>query len=138
MEGLFFQGAKSSDVLRDADSMLAAGGGYTGDNISTKENLSMTVLHIPAARRGLGQGCAPSCRVQAFLLARLNSVNCGADGDLRAAMLVLALHVLNAAGSFAQRQLARWARGVLRRAWQGACFAGHQRHADSMVAAGGR
>jgi hypothetical protein len=135
MRGLFFQGAKCSDVLRDADSMLAAGGGYTGDNISIKENLSMTVLHIPAARRGLGQGFAP---FQAFLRARLNSFNCDADGDLRAAMLVLALHVLNAAGSFAQRQLARWARGVLHRAWQGACFADHQRHADSMVAAGGR
>jgi hypothetical protein len=107
--------------------MLAAGGGYTGDNTSTEENLSMTILHMQAARRDLGQGFAPFCRIQAFLMARLNPFNCGADGDLRAAMLVLALHVLNAAGSFAQRQLARWARGVLRRAWQGACFAGHER-----------
>lgn len=87
----------------------------------------MAILHIPAARHGLAQGFAPFCRVQAFLLSRLSSFNCGADGDLRATMLVLALHALNAAGSFAQRQLARLARGVLRRAWQGACFAGHQR-----------
>jgi hypothetical protein len=118
--------------------MLAAGGGYTGDNISIEENLSMTVLQLPAVRRGLEHGFAPFCRVQAFLLVRLNSFNCGADGDVRWTMLALALHAFRAASSFAQRQLTRWARGVLHRAWQGACFAGHQRHADSMVAAGGR
>jgi hypothetical protein len=33
MRDLVFQDAKSSEVLLDADSMLAAGGGYTGDNI---------------------------------------------------------------------------------------------------------
>ncbi|MBU6456919.1 MAG: hypothetical protein KGQ48_05195 [Bradyrhizobium sp.] len=112
--------------------MLAAGGGYTGDNTSTAENLSMTVLQLPATSQNV-----ELCRVRTFLLSHLASFNCGA-GDLRWTILVLALHVFNAAGSFAQRQLARWARGVLRRAWQGARFASHQRHADSMVATGGR
>lgn len=113
--------------------MLAAGGGYTGDNISTEGNLPMTVLHIPAGCQGFG----PLCRVQTFVLARLTSFNCGA-GDLRWTILALALHALKVALAFAERQLARWARGVLRRAWQGARFAGELRHADSMVAAGGR
>jgi len=93
----------------------------------------MTVLHIPAGCQGFG----PLCRVQTFVLARLTSFNCDA-GDLRWTILALALHALEAALAFAERQLARWARGVLRRAWQGARFAGELRHADSMVAAGGR
>ena len=112
--------------------MLAAGGGYTGDNISIEGNLSMTALHFPAARQGL----APLCRAQTFVLARLTAFNCGA-GDLRWTVLALALHALKAASEFAQRQLARWARGVLRRAWQGACFAAELHPADSTVAAGG-
>jgi hypothetical protein len=113
--------------------MLAAGGGYTGDNISTEGNLPMTVFQLPAGR----QGFAPLCRAQTFVLAHLSSFNCGA-GDLRRTVLALVLHALEAASAFAQRQLARWARGVLRRAWQGARFADELRHADSMVAAGGR
>jgi hypothetical protein len=113
--------------------MLAAGGGYTGDNISTEGNWPMTVLHIPAGRQGFN----PLRRAQTFVLVRLTSFNCDA-GDLRWTILTLALHVFDAASAFAQRQLARWARGVLRRAWQGARFAGELRHADSMVAAGGR
>jgi len=113
--------------------MLAAGGGYTGDNVSTEGNLPMTVLHIPAGRQGFG----PLCRAHTFVLAWLTSFNCDA-GDLRWIILTLALHALDAASAFARRQLARWARSVLRRAWQGARFAGEQRHADSMVAAGGR
>jgi hypothetical protein len=133
MRGLFFQGAKFSNVLRDADSMLAAGGGYTGDNTSTEGNLSMVVLHIPAFR----QGFDPLGRARTFVLARLTSFNCDA-GDLRWTILTLALHALNAALAFGQRQLARWARGVLRRAWRGARFAAELHHADSMVAAGSR
>jgi hypothetical protein len=93
----------------------------------------MTALHIPAGRQGFG----PLCRAHTFVLAHLSSFNCGAS-DLRWIVLTLALHALDAASAFAQRQLTRWARGVLRRAWQGARFAGEPRHADSMVAAGGR
>jgi hypothetical protein len=112
--------------------MLAAGGGYTGDNISIEGNLSMTALHFPAARQGL----APLCRAQTFVLARLTSFNCGA-GDLRWTLIALFLRALDAAFAFGQRQLARWARGVLRRAWQGARFAAELHPADSTVAAGG-
>jgi hypothetical protein len=128
MRSLFFQ-----DAVRDADSMLAAAGGYIGDNISTEGNLPMTVLHVP----GGCQGFSPLCPAQTFVLARLTSFNCDA-GDLRWTVLALALYALGAASAFAQRQLARWAKGVLRRAWRGARFAGELRHADSMVAAGGR
>jgi hypothetical protein len=113
--------------------MLAAGGGYTGDNTSTEGNPSMIVLDIPAVRQGFG----PLYRVQSFVLARLTSFNCDA-ADLRWTVLALALRALNATAAFGQRQLARWAKGVMRRAWQGARFAGDPRHADSMVAAGGR
>jgi hypothetical protein len=138
MRSLFFQsvlfsGRLISDPLQDADSMLAAGGGYTGDKISTEENLSMTVLHIPAMRQGFG----PLWRARTFVLAHLTAFNCDA-GDPRWAILALFMQVLDAACAFGQRQLARWARGVLRRAWQGARFAAELRHADSMVAAGGR
>ncbi len=93
----------------------------------------MTVLHVPAGC----QGFSPLCRVQIFVLVRLTSFNCDA-GDLRWTILTLALRALEAASAFAQRQMARWARSVLRRAWQGARFAGEPHHADSMVAAGGR
>ena len=122
--------------------MLAAGGGYTGDNISTEGNLpmpvldmtalDMTALRIPVARQALQL----LCRAQPFLLARLAAFNCGA-GDLRWALLALVVQALDAASAFCRRQLARWARGVLRRAWQGARFAAELRHADSTVAAGG-
>jgi hypothetical protein len=113
--------------------MLAAGGGYTRDNISTERNLSMTVLDIPAIR----QSFDPLWRVQTFVLAHLTSFNCDA-GNLRWTVVALALRALNTVAAFGQRQLARWARSVLRRAWQGARFAAELRHADSMVAAGGR
>ena len=125
--------------------MLAAGGGYTGDNISTEGNLSMTVLDIPGVRQGSVQGSVqvsvqgfvPFRRIQTFVLAHLAAFNSNA-GDLRWTLLAVALRALNAAAAFGQRQLARWARGVLRRAWQGARFAAELGHADSMVAAGGR
>jgi hypothetical protein len=113
--------------------MLAAGGGYTGDKISTEENLSMTVLHTPAMRQGFG----PLWRARTFVLAHLTAFNCDA-GDLRWAILALFMQVFDAVCAFGRRQLARWARSVLRRAWQGARFAAELRHADSMVAAGGR
>jgi hypothetical protein len=54
MRGLVFQKSLFQSAVRDADSMLAAGGGYTGDNISTEGNLSMTVLDIPAIRQSFG------------------------------------------------------------------------------------
>ena len=113
--------------------MLAAGGGYTGDNISTEGNLSMTVLDIPAIRQSFG----PLWRVQTFVLAHLTSFNCD-PGNLRWTILTLALRAVDTASAFGQRQLTRWARRVLRRAWHGARFAAELRHADSMVAAGGR
>jgi hypothetical protein len=94
--------------------------------------LDMTALRIPVARQGFG----PLCRTQTFVLARLTAFNCG-TGDLRGTLLALFLHALDAAFAFGQRQLARWARGVLRRAWQGARFAAELRPADSTVAAGG-
>ena len=93
--------------------------------------LDMTALRIPVARQGFG----PLCRAQTFVLARLTAFNCGAS-DLRGTLLALALRVLAAALAFGQRQLTRWARGVLRRAWQGARFA-ELHPADSTVAAGG-
>jgi hypothetical protein len=113
--------------------MLAAGGGYTGDNISSEENLSMTALDIPARQRGFG----PLWRARTFVLAHLTAFNCD-TGDLRLTVLALLVQAVDAACGFGRRQLARWARGVLRRAWQGARFAAELHHADSMVAAGGR
>jgi hypothetical protein len=59
-------------------------------------------------------------RVHTFVLARLVSFN---PGDLRWAVTAMALRLLGAVLAFAERQLAHWARRVLRRAWQGARFA---------------
>jgi hypothetical protein len=133
MRGLLFQKSLFQSAARDADSMLAAGGGYTGDNISTEGNLSMTALHFPDARQGFGS----LRRARTFVLLHLAAFNCDA-ADLRTTVTALVLHALDTASAFARRQLGRWAKGVLRRAWQGARFAGEPRHADSMVAAGGR
>jgi hypothetical protein len=113
MRALFFQNA-----VRDADSMLAAGGGYTGDNISSEENLSMTARDIPTLRQGFG----PLWRARTFVLAHLTAFNCD-TGDLRMTVLAVLAQAFEAACAFGQRQLARWARNVLRRAWQGARFA---------------
>jgi hypothetical protein len=74
-------------------------------------------------------------QVHTFVLARLLSFN---SGDLRWAIAAMALRLLGAVLAFAERQLARWARRVLRRAWQGARFAAEMSDADTMVAAGGR
>lgn len=74
-------------------------------------------------------------QVHAFVLARLISFN---SGDLRWAMVAMALRLLGAFWAFAERQFTQWAQRVLRRAWQGARFAAEMSDADTMVAAGGR
>jgi hypothetical protein len=74
-------------------------------------------------------------RVQAFVLTRLIAFN---HGDLRWTLAAMALRVVGSAAAFGERQLSRWARRVLRRAWQGARFATARPHADTMVAAAGR
>ncbi len=88
----------------------------------------MAILHIFAVRESL----VPLWRAQTFVLARVSAFNCD-SADLRWAVVALASSVL----AFTHRQFSRWARGVLRRAWQGARFAAGRRAADSMVAAGG-
>jgi hypothetical protein len=93
----------------------------------------MTILQAFAARGGLG----PFWRAHIFVLAPLASFNCN-SGDLGWTLAAPTLRLLGLAGAFGQRQLNRWARGVLHRAWQGARFAGARPDADSMVAAGER
>jgi hypothetical protein len=95
--------------------------------------MSMMVAHLFAARESL----QPLWRAQAFVWARLAAFNCDAAG-FRWTIVALAVRSLGAASALAQRQLGRWARSVLRRAWQGARFAAELRAADTMVAAGGR
>jgi hypothetical protein len=91
----------------------------------------MMILQTFGARQGPGL----LCRVQAFVLTRLIAIN---HGDLRLLLAALALRLLGEAVAFGERQLSRWARHVLRRAWQGARFAAANQHADTMVAARGR
>lgn len=93
----------------------------------------MMVAHLFAARESF----QPLRRAQAFGWTRLAAFNCDAEG-LRCMIVAPAVRSLGAAGALAQRQLGRWARNVLRRAWQGARFAAELRPADTMVAAGGR
>jgi hypothetical protein len=91
----------------------------------------MMILQAFGARQSLD----PLWRAQAFVLTRLIAFN---HGDLRWALAALALRLLGSVVAFFERQLSRWARHVLRRAWQGAHFATVSKHADTMVAAGGR
>lgn len=93
----------------------------------------MMVAHFFAAREGL----QPLWRAQAFVGTRLAAFNGDAAG-LRWVIVALAVRSLGAVSTLVQRQLDRWARNVLRRAWQGARFAAELRPADTMVAAGGR
>jgi len=58
--------------------------------------------------------------------------------DLRWMLAALALRALAALEAFIQRQLVRLARNTMRRALEGARFAGSLSAADRMVAAGGR
>ena len=91
----------------------------------------MMILQAFGARQSLD----PLSRVQAFVLTRLIAIN---HGDLRVLLAALGLRLLGTAVAFGERQLSRWARHVLRRARQGARFAGAKQHADTMVAARGR
>ena len=59
-------------------------------------------------------------QVNTFVVVRLVSFN---SGDLRGTVAAMVLRVLGAVLAFAERQLAHWARRVLRRGWQGASFA---------------
>jgi hypothetical protein len=83
---------------------------------------------------GARQSLDPVWRAQAFVLTRLIPFN---HGDMRWALAAMALRLLGSVVAFGERQMSRWARRVLRRAWQGARFAAVSRHADTMVAAGG-
>jgi hypothetical protein len=89
----------------------------------------------PFWRAGVQIHAQIAALVHAFVWGRLIAFN---SGDPRWTIVAIALRLLCAALAFGERQLALWARSVLRRAWQGARFAAHSRTADSMVAAGGR
>jgi hypothetical protein len=93
----------------------------------------MTLLY----ELGLRESSGPLWRTRIFVVTRLASFN-GSSNDLRWIVLALVLRTLATACAFGQRQLSRWARRVLRRAWQGARFAADLTAADTMVAAGGR
>jgi hypothetical protein len=106
------------------------------DNTSNREGiLSMMILQAFGARESLGPFWRVHAQAVAFVWGRLTAFN---SGDLRWAIVAMALRLLGAIWAFAERQLGLWARLVLRRAWQGARFAAERRAADSMVAAGGR
>ena len=73
---------------------------------------------------------------QAWALERLISLNCG-SGDVRWAIMLLALRSVTAVAVFGQRQFLLLVRKVAGRVGREACFAGDITNADTMVAAGG-
>jgi|SRR6478735_4632261 len=86
-------------------------------------------------------GFAPLCRIQTqFRTWALEHVVSAASpsGDLRWVIAALAAGALAALDAVIRRQLVLLARHTMRRALQGARFAGSHRTADSMVAAGSR
>ena len=90
-------------------------------------------------------GFAPLCRLQDRFQTRIQSwalehvVSVASpSGNLRLTLAALGLRVLAALEAVFERQLVLLARHTMRRALQGARFAGSARTADSMVAAAGR
>jgi hypothetical protein len=73
---------------------------------------------------------------QAWALERLISLNC-ASGDVRWAIMLLALRSVTVVAVFGQRQFLLLVRKVAGRVGREACFAGDITNADTMVAAGG-
>jgi hypothetical protein len=89
--------------------------------------MSMMVAYFFTVRESL----------QAIVWTRLAAFNGDAAG-LPWMIVALAVRSFLVLSVLAQRQLDRWFRNVMRRAWHGARFAAHMRPADTMVAAGGR
>jgi hypothetical protein len=116
MGNLFFSGQ-----LFDADSMLAAGGGYLLDNTSIEGHLSMMIL-------GEFGNYQPLWRVQTWALERLIALHLG-SGDLRWAMIALALRSLSAAWALGRTQIVLLLQNLANRAGE---------PADTTVAAGCR
>ena len=81
-------------------------------------------------------GFQPLQRVQTWALERLISLNC-VSGDVRWAIVALALRSFAAMWGFGRRQFALLVRKASGRAGQGECLAADMIDADSMVAAGG-
>jgi hypothetical protein len=92
----------------------------------------MVILNEFAVLGGLG----PLARAQTFVLEHLVSLHC-ASGDIRWAILALALRSSIVAWVFAQQQFVLLVRNVARRIRQKAGFAAVIAHADTTVAAGG-
>jgi len=82
--------------------MLAAGDGYLWDNTSIEGSLSMMIL----CELGNYQ---PLWRIQTWVLARLIALHIG-SGDLRGALISLALSAFAAAWALGRRRIARLAR----------------------------
>jgi hypothetical protein len=104
--------------LADADSMLAAGGGYTRDNTSAEGDFYMMILSDDGSFQ-------PFWRAPSWAMERQIYVH--VSGDLRWAMLALALGSMRSAWAIGRQQFVRLFRSAARRAPQ---------DADTMVAAG--
>jgi len=85
---------------------------------------------------GSSGNLAPLRLAQAWAMERLISFDC-ASGDLRWAIIALALRSFTAVWAFGQKQLLQSVRNVAGRVGLGACLAADMNPADSMVAAGG-
>jgi hypothetical protein len=110
---LFFGGG-----LADADSMLAAGGGYTRDNTSTEGDFYMMILSDDGRFR-------PFWHAQTWAMERLIYVH--VSGDLRWAVMSLAVGSLRSVWVLGREQFVLLFRSAASRAPQ---------DADTMVAAG--
>jgi hypothetical protein len=113
MVRLFFGGGRI-----DADSMLAAGGGYTRDNTSTEGDFYMVILSDDGSFQ-------PFWRAQSWAMERLIYVH--VSGDLRWAVLALALGSLRSVWALGRQQFVLLFRRAASRAGE---------DADTMVAAG--
>ena len=91
----------------------------------------MTILYDFGTRGNF----EPLWRAQTWVFQRLISFNC-AGGDVRWAIIALALRSFAVLWVFGQRQFVLLVRNVAGRVWAGACFAADITDADSMVAAG--
>jgi hypothetical protein len=118
--------------LRMLTACCQQGLSITGTTLQLK-GFAMMCSRVFAVHAGL----SPLWRLQAWAIERLVSI-LSPSGDLRWAIAALAIALLAALEAMIHRQLVSLARNTMRRALQGARFAGQTKADDSMVAAARR
>src|SRR3982074_1724676 len=110
-------------------------GAISGQHFSSRGFVHDDSLRLRHPRKFRASLACSDLGISDLALQRLISFNC-AGGDVRWAIIALALRSFAVLWVFGQRQFVLLVRNVAGRVWAGACFAADITDADSMVAAG--